>query len=113
MNDEGPRRERWSDSRCSGGNGGGEEAADGRERDALVYDHLGVAVDDHLVQPAMRRHHEAPVRAHLQPEAAVEKAGGTVTVIVKKVLAADEAKRKKTAAKRAKSAPKKSAASEE
>ena len=46
-------------------------------------------------------------------KAAVEKAGGTVTVIAKKVLAADEAKRKKTAAKRAKSAPKKSAASEE
>jgi large subunit ribosomal protein L15 len=37
-------------------------------------------------------------------KAAVEKAGGSVTLIVKKVLAADEAKRKKTAAKRAKSA---------
>ena len=36
-------------------------------------------------------------------KAAVEKAGGSVTLIVKKVLAADEAKRKKTAAKRAKS----------
>jgi large subunit ribosomal protein L15 len=35
---------------------------------------------------------------------AVEKAGGAITLIVKKVLAADEAKRKKTAAKRAKSA---------
>lgn len=46
-------------------------------------------------------------------KAAVEKAGGTVKVIEKKVLAADEAKRKKTAAKRAKSAPKKPAASEE
>ena len=34
---------------------------------------------------------------------AVEKAGGTVTVIVPKVLPADEAKRKKTAAKKAKS----------
>ncbi len=45
--------------------------------------------------------------------AAVEKAGGSVTIIEKKVLAADEAKRKKTAAKRAKSAPKKAAASEE
>ena len=36
--------------------------------------------------------------------AAVEKAGGSVTVIEKKVLAADEAKRAKTAAKRAKTA---------
>ncbi len=34
-------------------------------------------------------------------KAAVEKAGGSVNVIVKKVLAADEAKRKKTAAKKA------------
>ncbi|MFA5950004.1 MAG: 50S ribosomal protein L15 [Hyphomicrobium sp.] len=33
--------------------------------------------------------------------AAVEKAGGTVSLIVKKVLAADEAKRKKSAAKKA------------
>lgn len=36
-------------------------------------------------------------------KAAVEKAGGTVTLIEKKVLEADEAKRKKTAAKKAKS----------
>ena len=45
----------------------------------------------------------------------VERGGtpSTVTDIAKKVLAADEAKRKKTAAKRAKSAPKKSAASDE
>jgi len=34
-------------------------------------------------------------------KAAVEKAGGTVSLIVKKVLAADEAKRKKSAAKKA------------
>jgi large subunit ribosomal protein L15 len=39
--------------------------------------------------------------------AAVEKAGGSISLIVKKVLPADEAKRKKTAAKKAKSAPKK------
>ncbi|HRY06867.1 MAG TPA: 50S ribosomal protein L15 [Hyphomicrobiaceae bacterium] len=36
-------------------------------------------------------------------KAAVEKAGGSVTLIEKKVLEADEAKRKKTAAKKAKS----------
>jgi large subunit ribosomal protein L15 len=36
-------------------------------------------------------------------KAAVEKAGGTVTLIEKKILEADEAKRKKTAAKKAKS----------
>ena len=36
-------------------------------------------------------------------KAAVEKAGGSVTVIVPKVLPADEAKRQKTAAKKAKS----------
>ena len=46
-------------------------------------------------------------------KAAVEKAGGTVTLIVKKVLAADEAKRTKRAAKRVKGGPKKAAASEE
>jgi large subunit ribosomal protein L15 len=45
--------------------------------------------------------------------AAVEKAGGSIKLIVKKVLPADEAKRKKTAAKRAKSAPKKSAQTDE
>lgn len=39
--------------------------------------------------------------------AAVEKAGGSVTLIEKKVLAADEAKRKKTAAKKAKVTKKK------
>ena len=38
---------------------------------------------------------------------AVEKAGGSITLIEKKVLAADEAKRKKTAAKKAKSGKKK------
>ena len=37
-------------------------------------------------------------------KAAVEKAGGSLTLIEKKVLEADEAKRKKTAAKKAKSA---------
>ena len=46
-------------------------------------------------------------------KAAIEKAGGTVTVIVPKVLAADEAKRKKTAAKKAKKGkPAKQAAEE-
>jgi large subunit ribosomal protein L15 len=45
--------------------------------------------------------------------AAVEKAGGSVKVIEKKVLAADEAKRKKSAAKRAKAAPKKAAQADE
>jgi large subunit ribosomal protein L15 len=44
---------------------------------------------------------------------AVEKAGGSVTLIEKKVLAADEAKRKKSAAKKAKTAKKPAAAAEE
>ncbi len=39
--------------------------------------------------------------------AAVEKAGGSITLIEKKVLEADEVKRKKTAAKKAKSGKKK------
>jgi large subunit ribosomal protein L15 len=39
-------------------------------------------------------------------KAAIEKAGGSIKLIVKKVLAADEAKRKKTEAKKAKSAKK-------
>jgi large subunit ribosomal protein L15 len=39
--------------------------------------------------------------------AAIEKAGGSVTLIEKKVLAADEAKRKKSAAKKAKTVKKK------
>ena len=39
--------------------------------------------------------------------AAVEKSGGTISLIEKKILAADEAKRKKTAAKKAKNAKKK------
>jgi large subunit ribosomal protein L15 len=51
--------------------------------------------------------------ASASAKAAVEKAGGSVTLIVKKVLAADEAKRKKTAAKRAKSAPAKKAGGDE
>jgi large subunit ribosomal protein L15 len=46
-------------------------------------------------------------------KAAVEKAGGSVTLIEKKVLAADEAKRKKSAAKKAKTARPKGAASED
>ncbi len=44
---------------------------------------------------------------------AVEKAGGSIKLIEKKVLAADEAKRKKTAAKKAKNVRAKPAASEE
>ena len=46
-------------------------------------------------------------------KAAVEKAGGSITLIEKKVLAADEAKRKKTAAKKAKAGKPKAAASED
>jgi large subunit ribosomal protein L15 len=46
-------------------------------------------------------------------KAAVEKAGGSVTLIEKKVLAADEAKRKKSAAKKAAVGKPKGAASEE
>jgi large subunit ribosomal protein L15 len=46
-------------------------------------------------------------------KAAVEKAGGSVTLIEKKVLAADEAKRKKSAAKKAANVKPKAAASEE
>jgi large subunit ribosomal protein L15 len=46
-------------------------------------------------------------------KAAVEKAGGSIKLIVKKALPADEAKRKKTAAKKAKNAKAKPAASEE
>ena len=46
-------------------------------------------------------------------KAAVEKAGGSITLIVKKVLAADEAKRKKSAAKKAKVAKPKGSASED
>jgi large subunit ribosomal protein L15 len=46
-------------------------------------------------------------------KAAVEKAGGSVTLIEKKVLAADEAKRRKSAAKKAKSGKVKPAASED
>jgi len=46
-------------------------------------------------------------------KAAVEKAGGSVTLIEKKVLEADEAKRKKTAAKKAKTVKKSSGAADE
>jgi large subunit ribosomal protein L15 len=45
--------------------------------------------------------------------AAVEKAGGSVTLIERKVLAADEAKRKKSAAKKQKAGKRKGAAVEE
>jgi large subunit ribosomal protein L15 len=44
---------------------------------------------------------------------AVESAGGSITLIVKKVLPADEAKRKKSAAKKAKTGKPKAAATEE
>jgi large subunit ribosomal protein L15 len=46
-------------------------------------------------------------------KAAVEKAGGSITLIVRKVLEADEAKRKKSAAKKAKTTKAKPAASED
>jgi large subunit ribosomal protein L15 len=46
-------------------------------------------------------------------KAAVEKAGGTIKLIEKKVLATDEAKRKKSAAKKAAQSKTKPAASEE
>ena len=46
-------------------------------------------------------------------KAAVEKAGGSVTLIVKKVLAADEAKRKKSVAKKAAAGKPKAGAGEE
>jgi len=46
-------------------------------------------------------------------KAAVEKAGGSIKLIEKKVLAADEAKRQKTAAKKAKTGKSKAAASED
>jgi large subunit ribosomal protein L15 len=51
--------------------------------------------------------------ASAKAKAAVEQAGGSVTLIVKKVLAADEVKRKKSAAKKAKTARPKGAASED
>jgi large subunit ribosomal protein L15 len=51
--------------------------------------------------------------ATAKARAAVEQAGGSVTLIEKKVLAADEAKRKKSAAKKAKTAKPKAAASED
>jgi large subunit ribosomal protein L15 len=53
------------------------------------------------------------VHATASAKAAVEKAGGSITLIEKKVLAADEAKRKKSAAKKAKVAKAKPAESEE
>jgi large subunit ribosomal protein L15 len=46
-------------------------------------------------------------------KAAVESAGGSITLIEKKVLPADEAKRKKSAAKKAKTGKSKTAATEE
>ena len=52
--------------------------------------------------------------ASASAKAAIEKAGGSVSVIEKKVLAADEAKRKKSAAKKAATAkPKKGGGAEE
>ena len=51
--------------------------------------------------------------ASAKAKAAVEQAGGSVTLIEKKVLAADEAKRKKSAAKKANTARPKGAASED
>jgi large subunit ribosomal protein L15 len=51
--------------------------------------------------------------ASAKAKAAVEQAGGSVTLIQKKVLAADEAKRNKSAAKKAKTARPKGAASED
>ncbi len=45
--------------------------------------------------------------ASASARAAVEKAGGSITLIAKKILPADEAKRKKTAAKKAKAGKKK------
>jgi large subunit ribosomal protein L15 len=46
-------------------------------------------------------------------KAAIEKAGGSLTLIERKVLPADEAKRKKSAAKKAKTGKPKAAASED
>jgi large subunit ribosomal protein L15 len=46
-------------------------------------------------------------------KAAIEKAGGSITLIERKVLAADEAKRKKSAAKKAKTGKPKAASSED
>ena len=46
-------------------------------------------------------------------KAAIEGAGGSITLIEKKVLPADEAKRKKSAAKKAKTGKPKAAATEE
>jgi large subunit ribosomal protein L15 len=46
-------------------------------------------------------------------KAAIESAGGSITLIEKKVLPADEAKRKKSAAKKAKTGKPKAAATEE
>jgi large subunit ribosomal protein L15 len=51
--------------------------------------------------------------ASASAKAAVEKAGGSVSVIETKVLAADEAKRKKSAAKKAGSGKKQAGATEE
>ena len=51
--------------------------------------------------------------ASAKAKAAVEQAGGSIALIEKKVLAADEAKRQKTAAKRAKTGKAKPSASED
>ena len=51
--------------------------------------------------------------ASASAKAAIEKAGGSIKLIERKILPADEAKRKKTAAKKAKSGKTKPAASED
>jgi large subunit ribosomal protein L15 len=51
--------------------------------------------------------------ASAKAKTAIEKAGGSITVIEKKVLAADEAKRKKTEAKKAKAGNKSAASKDE
>jgi len=51
--------------------------------------------------------------ASASAKAAIEKAGGSIKLIERKILPADEAKRKKTAAKKAKSGKAKPAASED
>lgn len=51
-----------------------EKATNGGEANAFVYLHLGVAIDDDLVQPSVGGENEAPVGTHLQAEAAVEEA---------------------------------------
>lgn len=71
-----------------------------RPKDGLRI--LGTGSDEFKAKITITANH-----ATASAQAAIEKAGGKLTLIVPKVLAADEAKRAKTAAKRAKtSAPK-------